>query len=270
MCIRDSYDVAFAGLTISTIPPGLDQVLVSSLERSRSPELKAAFVPTVNDGLLPRRIIMEGLFTDADRQALRACGAALAPDTIARQFQEDYLCYIALTRSSGKPVSYTHLLLGRIAYTGNGRIAIKLSQPLFIGDMLEVWVSVGSRETITVKEIYRDNLPCDSAQPGDTVSVVGNGGREGDRVFKIFDAPLMEAARASFNDFITKPLHFQVTAKLGQPLRIRAFDDDGYQAEYVSEYIVSAANTSISDMTSVRVQLGRLGGTGYSLGERCV
>ena len=45
---------------------------------------------------------MEGLFTDADRQALRACGAALAPDTIARQFQEDYLCYIALTRSSGK------------------------------------------------------------------------------------------------------------------------------------------------------------------------
>ncbi len=96
------YDVAFAGLTISTIPPGLDQVLVSSLERSRSPELKAAFVPTVNDGLLPRRIIMEGLFTDADRQALRACGAALAPDTIARQFQEDYLCYIALTRSSGK------------------------------------------------------------------------------------------------------------------------------------------------------------------------
>ena len=137
------------------------------------------------------------------------------------------------------------VLLGRIAYTGNGRIAIKLSQPLFIGDMLEVWVSGGSRETITVKEIYRDNLPCDSAQPGDTVSVVGNGGREGDRVFKIFDAPLMEAARASFNDFITKPLHFQVTAKLGQPLRIRAFDDDGYQAEYVSEYIVSAANTSI-------------------------
>lgn len=125
--------------------------------------------------------------------------------------------------------------------------------------------AVGKR--LRFKEIYRDNLPCDSAQPGDTVSVVGNGGREGDRVFKIFDAPLMEAARASFNDFITKPLHFQVTAKLGQPLHIRAFDDDGYQAEYVSEYIVSAANTSISDMTSVRVQLGRLGGTGYSLGE---
>ena len=31
--------------------------------------------------------------------------------------------------------------------------------------------------------------------------------------------------------------------------------------------LFSAANTSISDMTSVRVQLGRLGGTGYSLGE---
>ena len=50
-------------------------------------------------------------------------------------------------------------------------------------------------------------------------------------------------------------------------MRVRAFDDDGYQAEYSSEYIVSAATTSISDMTSVRVQLGRLGGTGYALGE---
>lgn len=159
------------------------------------------------------------------------------------------------------------VLLGRIAYTGNGRISIKLSQPLFIGDMLEVWVSGGSRETITVKEIYRDNLACESAKPGETVSVAGHGGREGDRVFKIFDAPLMETARASFTDFITKPLHFQITAKLGQPLRVRAFDDDGYQAEYSSEYVVSAATTSISDMTSVRVQLGRLGGTGYALGE---
>lgn len=96
------YDGALAGLTVSTIPPGLDQVLVSSLERSRSPELKAAFVPTVNDGILPRRIIMDGLFTDADRQVLRACGAPLAPDSISRQFREDYLCYIALTRSRGK------------------------------------------------------------------------------------------------------------------------------------------------------------------------
>lgn len=159
------------------------------------------------------------------------------------------------------------VLLGRIAYSGNGRIAIKLAQPLAIGDMLEVWVSGGSRETITVEEIYRDNLTCESAQPGETVSVAGRGGREGDRVFKIFDAPLMEQARRSFNEFITKPLHFQVTAKLGQPLRVRAFDDDGYQAEYVSEYIVAAANKSISDMTSVRVQLSRLGGTGYALGE---
>ena len=96
------YDVAFFGLTVSTIPPGLDQVLVSSLERSRSPELKAAFVPTVNEGLLPRKIVIDGLFTDADRRALRRRGATLALDTIDCQFREDYLCYIALTRSGGR------------------------------------------------------------------------------------------------------------------------------------------------------------------------
>ncbi len=93
------YDTALMGMTVSTIPPGLDQVFISSLERSRNAELQAAFVPTVNDGILPRKIVMDGLFTDEDRRSLRACGASLAIDSINRQLQEDYLAYIALTRS---------------------------------------------------------------------------------------------------------------------------------------------------------------------------
>lgn len=94
------YDTALAGLTVSTIPPGIDQVFVSSLERSRSPQIKAAFVPTLNEGVLPRKVILEGLFTDEDRRELRSCGAELAPDTLQRQLEEEYLSYIALTRSS--------------------------------------------------------------------------------------------------------------------------------------------------------------------------
>ncbi|NLF80157.1 MAG: hypothetical protein GX572_03075 [Clostridia bacterium] len=96
------YDAALAGLTVSTIPPGIDQVFVSSLERSRSPRIKAAFVPTVNEGILPRKVVLDGLFSDEDRRQLRSCGAALAPDTLQRQFAEDYLCYIALTRACGQ------------------------------------------------------------------------------------------------------------------------------------------------------------------------
>lgn len=92
-------DIAITGLTVSTIPPGLDQVFVASLERSRNKELKAAFVPTLNDGILPRRIVMDSLFSDEDRRNLREAGVALALDSSNRQLQEEYLCYIALTRS---------------------------------------------------------------------------------------------------------------------------------------------------------------------------
>ena len=94
------YDHALKGLTVSTIPPAIDQVFIASLERSRSPELKASFVLNLNDGVLPQKIIAEGLFTDEDRSALGHLGADLAPDTFARQFKEEYLSYIALTRSS--------------------------------------------------------------------------------------------------------------------------------------------------------------------------
>ncbi|NLF80159.1 MAG: hypothetical protein GX572_03085, partial [Clostridia bacterium] len=107
----------------------------------------------------------------------------------------------------------------------------------------------------------------EKAEPGQTVVLDAAAGREGDRVFKIFDAPLIKAARESFTDFPLKPLHFTIDARLGQPLRLQARDEDGFEAEMQSEYIVAEAVSSISDMTSVRVQLGRLGGSGYTLGE---
>jgi ATP-dependent helicase/nuclease subunit B len=100
--LLDLYDAAFSGITLSTIPPGLDQVLVASLERSRNPELKAAFILGVNDGFFPRRIVSDSLFSDEDRRLLTARGIYLAPDAVSRQFRENYLVYIALTRSGGR------------------------------------------------------------------------------------------------------------------------------------------------------------------------
>jgi len=92
-------EAALGGLTLSTIPPGRDQVFIASLERSRNPEIRAAFVLNVNDGLLPRRAAGDGLFSDEDRRALAGQGLVLAPDQAARQFRENYLAYVALTRS---------------------------------------------------------------------------------------------------------------------------------------------------------------------------
>lgn len=98
--IRDLYETALSGLTFSTIPPGLDQVMIGSLERSRNPELRAVFLIGVAEGELPRRIVAAGLFHDEERSLLASRGLHLADDTHGLQFKENYLAYIGLTRSS--------------------------------------------------------------------------------------------------------------------------------------------------------------------------
>ncbi|MFA5383335.1 MAG: helicase-exonuclease AddAB subunit AddB [Eubacteriales bacterium] len=88
------------GIRLGLIPPGLDQVLIASLERSRNPNVKACFVPGVNDGLLPARPEQKGLFTDFERENIEAAGLILSPSGRRLLFNEQFLVYIALTRSS--------------------------------------------------------------------------------------------------------------------------------------------------------------------------
>ena len=113
--MRDLYETALSGLTFSTIPPGLDQVMIGSLERSRNPEIRAEFLLGAVEGELPRRIVMDGLFRDADRQLLATQGIQLAKDSKSLQFGENYLAYIGLTRSSERLyVSYPQNVEGQV------------------------------------------------------------------------------------------------------------------------------------------------------------
>jgi len=86
-------------LRLGLVPPSLDQVLVGGLERSRHPNVRAAFVLGVSDGVLPGRVSEDAVFTDREREELRAAGLELAPTSRQRQLHEQYLTYIALTRA---------------------------------------------------------------------------------------------------------------------------------------------------------------------------
>lgn len=88
------------GLRLALVPPALDQVLVSSLERSRNPNVRAAFVIGVNDGVLPARQRDDGLLSDREREWLASHGVELAPGIRQRYLEEQFLVYIGLTRSS--------------------------------------------------------------------------------------------------------------------------------------------------------------------------
>ena len=82
---------------VGLIPVSLDQVLVGSVERSKSHEIKALYILGVNDGIFPSSSLEEGILSDQDRVILANAGIELASDTKTQAFDEQYLVYRALT-----------------------------------------------------------------------------------------------------------------------------------------------------------------------------
>jgi len=89
------------------VPPALDQVTVSSMDRSRTPQVKHVWILGAIEGVLPARLSENGLLSSQERQWLGSHQISMAPDAEKRLFSEAYLIYIALTRASeGLHISY--------------------------------------------------------------------------------------------------------------------------------------------------------------------
>jgi len=91
---------AFSQLAMAFIPPGLDQVLVGTIERSRHPDLKAVFLIGTTQRQFPTSVNTSGILTDDDRNAAAQAKFDLAPTTTQRLIERQYLAYIAFTRPS--------------------------------------------------------------------------------------------------------------------------------------------------------------------------
>ncbi len=93
-------DSGLEAIELGLIPPELDQVIITSLGRSRNPEVKAALVLGVSEGVLPARTVEDGLLTEHERQQLASCNLELGLSGERRLFNEQFLIYTALTRPS--------------------------------------------------------------------------------------------------------------------------------------------------------------------------
>ena len=98
---RNILSIGFSEHKIGLIPPSLDQVLVGSIERSRSHEIKALFILGVNDGIFPAPPGEEGILSDEDRHSLRKMGVELAQDTRTQAFEEQFIIYSTLSTTGG-------------------------------------------------------------------------------------------------------------------------------------------------------------------------
>lgn len=102
MTCNEFMEVVEAGLedlTLGLIPPALDQVIVGSVDRSRHPPLRGAFLIGATYDAFPKRVSEDTILTDRDRHSLGEFNLALAPDSRLSQFHEQYNVYVALTRA---------------------------------------------------------------------------------------------------------------------------------------------------------------------------
>jgi ATP-dependent helicase/nuclease subunit B len=91
---------AFSQMTLALIPPTLDQVLVGSIERSRHPDIKAAFLIGLTGKDFPSPVLSSGVISDQDRLTAESAGFQLAPTSFKILSESQYLAYIAFTRAS--------------------------------------------------------------------------------------------------------------------------------------------------------------------------
>ncbi|MCX8037217.1 MAG: PD-(D/E)XK nuclease family protein [Candidatus Sumerlaeia bacterium] len=97
---REILESGLEGLRLRLVPPSLDEVLVGSIERSRHPAVRAAFVLGVNERVFPRPQLPDIIFGDRDRDRLAREGIVLGPVSDKRLLHEQFLAYVAFTRPS--------------------------------------------------------------------------------------------------------------------------------------------------------------------------
>jgi ATP-dependent helicase/nuclease subunit B len=100
-------ETGLESLRLGLVPPSLDQVFVGDLERSRPGPVKFAYLLGANDGLLPAPPREDGIFSDEEREIAGGWGLELGAGGRRRLLDEQFLIYMALTRTTdGLWVSY--------------------------------------------------------------------------------------------------------------------------------------------------------------------
>ena len=95
-------ETGLAELRMGLIPPALDQVLVGSMDRTRTSDVKYAFLLGFNEGIVPAQFQEDGVLSEGERFFLEGAGMELASGSSRRLLDERFLIYNVLTTPSRK------------------------------------------------------------------------------------------------------------------------------------------------------------------------
>jgi putative protease len=248
------------------------------------PELISAGVTSFKIEGRMKRPEYVAVAVDTYRRAIDAC--VINPDEyvvaeqeqkeLAQIFNRDFTTAYLKSNHGRKMMSDRRpnnrgVRIGRVTdYQYQERIAtIKLDEPLAINDIVDFWVKVGGRVSVTVSSMTINGHSVIDAPAGVEVSInVPAPVRMNDRVFKVFDASLMERARAFFmepNAVKRVSVDISVTVRVGQPLEINIQDTDGFRGKAVTTFIAEPAIKRPLTSEVIAKQVERLGSTIFQM-----
>ncbi len=89
----EMFTACCSELNVGIVPPTQDKVIISEVQRFRSTGTKIVIVLGVADKIFPKSHNSEGILSDNERIRLCEAGLLLAPDSFARQKEEQFLIY---------------------------------------------------------------------------------------------------------------------------------------------------------------------------------
>ncbi|NLK28936.1 MAG: hypothetical protein GX306_11445, partial [Clostridiales bacterium] len=84
------------------IPPGVDEVVVGDIERTRLKDIKVLFFIGVNEGIVPKSLSSGGILSDMERELLISNDIELAPTKRQQAFTEQFYIYLNMTKPKDK------------------------------------------------------------------------------------------------------------------------------------------------------------------------
>lgn len=227
--------------------------------RMKSPEYVALVVGVYRAAIDRALADAEGFSaTDADWSVLGA--------SFSRGFSSAYLDGIR----DNELMSYQRpnnrgTFAGRVRSVDGGAAIIGLDTALESADTIEFWTSAGHFAQPVGALEYAGALHV-AAPAGSVVGIKVSGGvGPGDRVFRVRNAALQEAAARSFAEPTTAkalPIDFDVRLREGAPLQITVRDGLGREGTALGD-VVGPARTKEVTADEILEHVGRLGGTPY-------
>jgi ATP-dependent helicase/nuclease subunit B len=97
-CLR----AGFASVRMGVLPTGTDQIVIGTMQRTRSAAPAAVFVAGANDGVLPAATEDDGVLNSDEKQRLESAGNFLGRSDDTVYFEEQLAIYRNMSKSSKK------------------------------------------------------------------------------------------------------------------------------------------------------------------------